>query len=80
LGQKNKKKNVRSSRRKFAFAGRSKNVKCPRPVKQMERGRVRELSRIRKLDRMLEYSTPSATVSIKNYDFISSFSRVGLHL
>jgi hypothetical protein len=28
----------------------------------------------------VEYSTPSATVSIKNYDFVSSFSRVGLYL
>jgi hypothetical protein len=28
----------------------------------------------------VEYSTPSATVSIKNYDFISSFSTVGLYL
>jgi hypothetical protein len=28
----------------------------------------------------VEYSTSSATVSIKNYDFISSFSRVGLYL
>jgi hypothetical protein len=27
-----------------------------------------------------EYSTPSATVSINNYDFISSFSKVGLYL
>jgi hypothetical protein len=44
------KKNVRSSRRKFAFAGRSKNVKRPRPVKQIERGRGR---RLRKLGRML---------------------------
>jgi hypothetical protein len=26
-------KNVMSRRRKFAFAGRSKNVKWPRPVK-----------------------------------------------
>jgi hypothetical protein len=39
LRHKSKKKNVRSSRRKFAFAGRSKNVKRPRPVKQIERGR-----------------------------------------
>jgi hypothetical protein len=39
LRQKNKKKNVRSSRRKFAFADRSKNVKQQRPVKQIERGR-----------------------------------------
>jgi hypothetical protein len=37
LRQKNKKKNVRSCRRKFAFAGRSKNVKRPRVVKQIER-------------------------------------------
>jgi hypothetical protein len=35
LRQKNKKKNVRSSRRKFAFGGRSKTVKRPRPVKQI---------------------------------------------
>jgi hypothetical protein len=28
----------------------------------------------------VEYSTLSATVSIKNYDFISSFSRVELYL
>jgi hypothetical protein len=41
LRQKNKKKNIRSSRRKFAFAERSKNVKRPRPVKQIERGRGR---------------------------------------
>jgi septal ring factor EnvC (AmiA/AmiB activator) len=27
-----------------------------------------------------QYSTPSATISIKNYDFISSFSGVGLYL
>jgi hypothetical protein len=53
LRQKNKKKNVRSSRRKFAFAGRSKNVKRPRPVKQIERGRGRELVGLRKLGRML---------------------------
>jgi hypothetical protein len=39
LRQKNKKKNVRSSRRKFAFADRSKNVKQQRPVNQIERGR-----------------------------------------
>jgi hypothetical protein len=51
LRQKNKKKNVRSSRRKFAFAERSKNVK--RPVKQIERGRGRELAGLRKLGRML---------------------------
>jgi hypothetical protein len=49
----NKKKNVRSSRRKFAFAGRSKNMKRPRPVKQIERGRGRELVGLRKLGRML---------------------------
>jgi hypothetical protein len=41
LRQKNKKKNVRSSKRKFAFVERSKNVKRPRPVKQIERGRGR---------------------------------------
>jgi hypothetical protein len=51
--QKNKNKNVRSSRRKFAFGGRSKNVKRPRPMKQIERGRGRELAGLRKLGRML---------------------------
>jgi hypothetical protein len=85
--QKNKNKNVWSSRRKFAFGRRSKNVKRPRAVKQIERGRGRELAGLRKragcyeegeipplypVD--VEYSTPSATVSIKNYVFISSFS------
>jgi hypothetical protein len=45
--------NVRSSRRKFAFGRRSKNVKRPRPVKQIERGRGRELAVLRKLGRML---------------------------
>jgi hypothetical protein len=49
----NKKKNVRSSRRKFAFAGRSKNVKRLRSVKQIERGRWRELAGLRKLCQML---------------------------
>jgi hypothetical protein len=49
----NKKKNVRSTRRKFAFAGRSKNVKRLRPVKQRERARGRELAELRKLGRML---------------------------
>jgi hypothetical protein len=53
LRQENKKKNVRSNRRKFAFTGRSKNVKRPRPVKQVERGRGRELVGLRKLGRML---------------------------
>jgi hypothetical protein len=53
LRQKNKNKNVRSSRRKFAFSGRSKNVKRSRPVKQIERGRGRELAGLRKLVRML---------------------------
>jgi hypothetical protein len=53
LRQKNKNKNVRSSGRKFAFAGRSKNVKRLQPVKQIERGRGRELAGIRKLGRML---------------------------
>jgi hypothetical protein len=53
LRQKNKKKNVRSNRRKFAFAGRSKNVKRSRPVKQIERGRGRGLVGLRKLGRML---------------------------
>jgi hypothetical protein len=49
----NKNKNVRSSKRKFAFGGRSKNVKRSRPVKHIERGRGRELARLRKLGRML---------------------------
>jgi hypothetical protein len=53
LRQKNKKKNVSSNRRKFAFAGRSKNTKRPWPVKQIERGRGRELAGLRKLGRML---------------------------
>jgi hypothetical protein len=53
LRQKNKKKNVRSSRRKLAFARRSKNVKRSRPVKQIERGRGRELAELRKMGRML---------------------------
>jgi hypothetical protein len=53
LKQKNKNKNVRSSKRKFAFDGRSKNVKQLRPVKQIERGRGRELAGLRKLGRML---------------------------
>jgi hypothetical protein len=53
LRQKNKNKNVRSSRRKVASGGRSKNVKRPRPVKQIERGRGRELAGLRKLGRML---------------------------
>jgi hypothetical protein len=53
LRQKNKNKNVRSSKRKFTFSGRSKNVKRPQPVKQIERGRGRELARLRKLGRML---------------------------
>jgi hypothetical protein len=53
LRQKNKKKNVRSSSRKFAFAGRSKNMKRPWPVKQIERGRGRELAGLSKLGRML---------------------------
>jgi hypothetical protein len=53
LRQKNKKKNVRSSRRKFTFVGRSKNVKRPQPVKQIERGRGRELTGLRKLGQML---------------------------
>jgi hypothetical protein len=52
LRQKNKNKNVSSSRRKFAFGGRSKNVKRLRPVKRMERGRGRELVGLRKLGRM----------------------------
>jgi hypothetical protein len=51
--QKNKNENIRSRRRKFAFGGRSKNVKRSRPVKQIERGRERELSGLRKLGRML---------------------------
>jgi hypothetical protein len=53
LRQKNKNKNVRSGRRKFTFGERSKNVKRPRPVKQIERGRGRELAGLRKLGRML---------------------------
>jgi hypothetical protein len=53
LRHKNKKKNVRSSRRKFTFAGRSKNVKRPWPVKQIERGRGREITGLRKQGRML---------------------------
>jgi hypothetical protein len=53
LRQKNKKANVRISRRNFAFAGRSKNVKRPRPVKQIERGRGRELASLRKLGQMV---------------------------
>jgi hypothetical protein len=53
LRQKNKKANVRISRRNFAFAGRSKNVKRPRPVKQIERGRGRELAGLRKLGQMV---------------------------
>jgi hypothetical protein len=53
LRQKNKNKNVRSIRRKFAFGGRSKNVKRSRPVKQIERGRGREIVGLRKLGRML---------------------------
>jgi hypothetical protein len=68
-------------------------MKRSRPVKQIERGRGRELAGLRSwagcyeegeipllylVD--VEYLTPSATVSIKNYDFISSFSRVGLYL
>jgi hypothetical protein len=36
LRQKNKNKNIRNSRRKIAFGGRSKNVKRSRPVKQIE--------------------------------------------
>jgi hypothetical protein len=84
--------NVKSSRRKFTFGGRSKNAKRPRPVKQIERERGRELAGLRKLGRMLRGmgNTPvapsrrrvldaGATVSIKNYDFISYFSRVGLY-
>jgi hypothetical protein len=53
LRHKNKKKNVRSSKSKFAFAGRSNNMKRPRPVKQIERGRGIELAGLRKLGRML---------------------------
>jgi hypothetical protein len=53
LRKKNKKKNVRSSRRKFTFAERSKNMKRSRPMKQIERGRGRELAGLRKLGRML---------------------------
>jgi hypothetical protein len=46
-------KNVRSSKRKFVFGGRSKNMKRSRPVKQIERGRGRELAGLKKLGRML---------------------------
>jgi hypothetical protein len=53
LRQKNKNKNARSNRRKFAFGGTSKNVKRPRHVKQIERGRGRELAELKKLGRML---------------------------
>jgi hypothetical protein len=53
LRQKNKKKNVRSNKRKFAFAGRSKNVKQPRPMKRIESGRGGELGGLMKLGRML---------------------------
>jgi hypothetical protein len=53
LSQKNKNKNIRSSRRKFAFGGRSKNVKRSRPMKKIERGRGRELAGLRKLGQML---------------------------
>jgi hypothetical protein len=35
------------------LGGRSKNVKRPRPVKQIERGRGRELVGLRKLGRRL---------------------------
>jgi hypothetical protein len=48
-----KNKNVRSGRRKFSFGGRSKNVKRPRPMKQIGRGRERELTGLRKLGQML---------------------------
>jgi hypothetical protein len=51
--KKNKNKNVRSNKRKFAFGGRSKNVKRPRPVKRIERGRGRELAGLRKMGWML---------------------------
>ena len=44
--------NARSSRRKFTFVGRLRNVKRPRPVKQTERGRGRGLAGPRKLGRM----------------------------
>jgi hypothetical protein len=53
LRQKNKKKNVRSRRRKFTFDGRSKNMKQLQPMKQIERGRWKELVGLRKLGRML---------------------------
>jgi hypothetical protein len=43
----------KESRRKFAFGGRSKNVKRLRPVKQIEKGRGTELAGLRKLGRML---------------------------
>jgi hypothetical protein len=50
--------NVRSSRRKFAFTGRSKNMKRSRPMKQIERGRGRELVGLRNLGWMLEGEIP----------------------
>jgi hypothetical protein len=53
LRQKNKNKNVRSSKRKFAFGRRSKNVKRSWHVQQIERGKGRELLGLRKLGRML---------------------------
>jgi hypothetical protein len=53
LRQKNKKKNVRSSIRKFTFVGRSKNVKQSRTVKQIGRERGGELAELTKLGRIL---------------------------
>ena len=50
--RKNRRKNAKSSRRKFAFVGRLRNVKRPRSVKQTERGRGRGLAGLRKLGRM----------------------------
>jgi hypothetical protein len=44
--------NGRSDRRKFAFTKRWEIVKRPKPVKQIERGRGREIVGPRKLDQM----------------------------
>jgi hypothetical protein len=51
--------------RKFAFGGRSKNVKQPRLVKQIERGRGRELAGLRKLGRMLRGRGNNPVVPIR---------------
>ena len=50
--RKNRRKNVKSSRRKFAFVRRLRNVKRPRPVKQTKKGRGRGLVGPRKPSRM----------------------------